>query len=172
MSALCVITFFIFLLFPTQAEQKTFASDFLRIHIRANSNSSVDQAVKYEIKDEIVGVLTPLLSEVNSKKEATNVISQNIKLIESTANKVLAQKGFSYCSKANITQEFFPTRSYNKLTLDSGVYDAIILNLGSGMGDNWWCVVYPPMCFVPSEGDGQNIEFKSKIIEIIKNFFK
>ena len=162
----------LFLFLPAKNSGQANINEFLRIHIRANSNNLNDQEVKYEVKDEIVKVLTPILSEVKTKEEATSVISENLTLIENTANNVLSKNGFSYGSCAQITQEYFPTRSYNTLTLKSGVYDAIIVNLGSGMGNNWWCVVYPPMCFVPSDGNEQNIEFKSKIVEIIKNFFK
>ena len=168
---MCVIMLSLILFLPKKNEE-TFASDYFRIHIRANSNTQKDQEVKYKVKDEIVKLLTPLLSEAKTKEEAIQIIDNNIEYITKTVDDVLAQNGFSYNSNAQIKSEFFPTRSYGKLTLESDVYDALIVNLGSGSGDNWWCVVYPPMCFVPSEGDDDCIVYKSKILEIIKNFFK
>ena len=146
-------------------------SDFLRIHIRANSNSEEDQAIKYAIKNNIVDALTPLIAESESKDDAINIISNNLNLIETVANNFLAQSGFNYSSKASINSEYFPLRQYDDYVLDSGLYDALILNLGTGLGDNWWCVVYPPLCFV-NESSGTNIVYRSKILEIIKNFFK
>ena len=80
--------------------------------------------------------------------------------------------GFNYGCKAYIDAENFPTRSYDDVVLEAGVYDALILNLGSGKGDNWWCVVYPPLCFIGGNDNGQNnIVYRSKLLEIIEDFF-
>ena len=84
------------------------------------------------------------------------------------ADKVLRANGYTYGARASIRQEQFPTRVYDGVTLDAGVYDALIVELGTGAGDNWWCVVYPPLCF--SGGNG-NVIYKSKIAEIIGKFF-
>ena len=175
-SVLLVVCMFVGLLsilifLPHQKEELN-ASDYLRIHIRANSNSSVDQEVKYKVKDEIVKTLTPILSDARTKEEAINLVNQNMEIITNVADGVLRANNFSYSSKAEIREEYFPTRSYEGFTLQSDVYDALILELGSGKGDNWWCVVYPPMCFVPTDVGGKNVEYRSKILEIIKNFFK
>ena len=153
-------------------QEEISASDYLRLHIRANSNLDVDQNVKYKVKDEVVSALTPLLCEAKSKEESIKIIDENIDLITAVADKVLSENGFSYKSKAMIKSEYFPTRTYETLTLQSDVYDALIINLGSGLGDNWWCVAYPPMCFISYEdNDNKNVVYRSKIVEIIKNFF-
>ena len=88
--------------------------------------------------------------------------------IEEVAKEILRENGFSYGAKASLRREDFPTRVYDGVTLEAGVYDALILELGSGKGDNWWCVVYPPLCFTSGNG---NIVYKSMIAEIIKKFF-
>ena len=143
--------------------------EYLRIHIRANSNLEVDQAVKYEIKDQIVDFLVPYLADCQTKEQSQNIINQNLKQIEQIANSALKQKNFSYTSKASIKNEYFPTRVYDDLVLESGNYDALIVELGSAEGDNWWCVVYPPLCFVSSNS---KIVYKSKIVEIIETWKK
>lgn len=145
--------------------------DYLRIHIRANSNSAHDQSVKYAVKDAIVQALMQPLSACTTKAEAQLAIANNLHLIEQTANRTMLGYGFSYQTKAFLATEFFPTRSYEGLTLESGVYDALILELGEAKGDNWWCVVYPPLCFVPEFTSGNNIVYKSKLLQIIQNFF-
>lgn len=142
--------------------------EYLRIHIRADSNSELDQNIKYKIKDKIVEYLTPYISECDTKQKAQEMLEDNLKNIESIADKCLKENGFEYTSNAYINNELFPLRVYEDLTLESGFYDALIVNLGSGKGDNWWCVVYPPLCFV---GEGTSVIYKSKIVEIIKNFF-
>lgn len=142
-------------------------TEYLRIHIRANSNDDKDQEVKYKVKDAVVEYLTPLLIECDSKKKAEAVINDNLNSIEEVANNVLFINGFSYKSSAKINNEEFPTRIYENLTLESGFYDALIIGLGDGTGNNWWCVVYPPLCFT---GSG-NYVYKSKIKEIIDGFY-
>lgn len=143
-------------------------SAYLRIHIRAESNNEADQAVKYRVRDKVVEYLTPLVAECETKTEAMQTIGEKLREIETVAESVLRANGFSYGAKASLRKESFPTRVYEEVTLDAGVYDALILELGSGKGDNWWCVVYPPLCF--SGGNG-NFVYKSKIAEIIQSFF-
>lgn len=149
----------------TEVYQET---QYLRIHIRANSNSDEDQSVKYKVKDEIVEALIPLLADINSFDEAKDIISQNFDYIENVANQTLVENGFNYGSSASIKNEYFPTRSYDEITLEEGYYDALILNLGSGDGDNWWCIVFPAFCFIQTKKI-DNIEYISRIWEIIKS---
>ena len=141
--------------------------EFLRVHIRANSNEAVDQAVKYKVRDAVVDALIPVLSEVETFEEAMAKTEQSFDLIKNTADKVLQESGFSYESSVRLCQENFPTRVYGDLTLEEGVYDALIIDLGSGEGNNWWCLVYPAFCFTSSK-NSTNYEYISKILEIIE----
>ena len=145
--------------------------EYLRIHIRANSNSTADQNVKYKVKDAVVDALIPLVAEIDSFEEAKTIISQNFDLIEKTANEVLLQNGFYYSCQAEINNEYFPTRVYDNLTLKEGYYDALILKLGSGSGDNWWCLVYPAFCFTNTQ-KSENIVYISKIWEKLKVYWR
>ncbi len=146
-------------------------SNLLRIHIRANSNEVVDQNVKYKIKDAFVEFLTPLVANCQTKQDAIKMIKQNSTELESLADSVLKKYNFDYKSKVKITRENFPTRVYDQYTVPSGIYDSIIVELGTGTGDNWWCVVYPPLCFTNFNANSSNIVYKSKIMEIINKFF-
>ncbi len=143
------------------------AKDFLRIHIRANSNAQAEQTVKYSVRDAVVEYLTPLVAQANDKEEALYLIRNSLKGVEQVSNQTLYASGFTYRCSARLEEEYFPTRKYDSLTLPSGYYDALILDLGSGEGDNWWCVVYPPLCFC---GEGQNAYYKSIIVEKIKDW--
>ncbi len=146
-------------------------SEYLRIHIRANSNSEIDQNVKYQVRDAVVEAMIPFLSECTTKKEAERIIESNFSYIEGIANSVLLKNGFTYTSKARLANEEFPTRSYDGIVFEQGFYDALILDLGNGEGNNWWCVVYPPLCFLKSNATGKDVVYKSKLVEIIKSFF-
>ena len=120
-------------------------SEFLRVHIRANSDAVCDQSVKYEVKDAVVDYLMPLAAACQSKAQAMKRIEEVLSEIEQVADEVLREHGYSYCAKAKLTREEFPTRVYENVTLESGVYDALILELGEASGANWWCVIYPLM---------------------------
>lgn len=145
-------------------------ADYLRIHIRANSNSDADQSVKYEVKAAVVEALTPRLAGVSSKQEAMEIIADNLSLIDEVSARTLEANGFYYGAKARLCEEDFPTRTYGELTLSGGVYDALIVDLGSGEGDNWWCVVFPPLCFV-ADGEGEKVTYKSLIAEWFDKIF-
>ena len=142
--------------------------EYLRIHIRADSNEKNAQEVKYCVRDRVVEYLTPMVAECQTKAQATQGIAQNLDGIARVAARVLQEKGFAYGAYAELKTETFPTRVYDGVTLPAGEYSALIIYLGAGAGDNWWCVVYPPLCF--SSPTGENIVYKSKIMEIIQCF--
>ncbi len=144
------------------------AEEYLRIHVRANSNSEEEQAIKYEVKDAIVCYLTPVVAACESKAEAIQAVRSHLQGAEQTAMKILSDRGHGYGVRASLRREQFPTRVYDGVTLEGGEYDALVIELGSGQGDNWWCVVYPPLCFTGGNG---NVVYKSKIAEIIQKFF-
>ncbi len=152
---------------PLKSQTAKVENEYLRIHIRANSNSQIDQNIKYKVKDGVVDALIPLLADIDDFQEAKKVMTENFSLIESIANNILKSEGFSYTAKASIDNEYFPTRVYDNLTLEEGFYDALILRLGSGEGDNWWCLVYPAFCFTNSQ-NSDNIVYISKIWERLK----
>lgn len=141
--------------------------EYLRIHVRANSNSACDQQVKYAVRDAVIEYLTPVVAECKSKKALQNALKRHISEIEQAAEEVLAEDGFDYGCTARVTVEDFPMRVYGELTLEAGYYDALIVELGEGAGDNWWCVVYPPLCFT---GEDVDFRYKSIIAEIISGW--
>ena len=159
-------TVFIAKIMNSSAEADT---EFLRIHVRANSNSQTDQSIKYIVKDEVVRFITPYAAQCTDKEKAIEIISSILPQIEEVCDGVLQANGFSYKSKASVRVEEFPTRVYGDLTLESGLYDALIIELGSGTGDNWWCVIYPPLCFTSGTAD---VKYRSAIWDIINKFMK
>ncbi|MDE6189047.1 MAG: stage II sporulation protein R [Clostridia bacterium] len=155
---LCVILLGAVIMFAKTQSQSP-EDTYLRIHIRANSNDATDQSVKYKVKESIVEYMTPKLEGVADKSQAMTILSENLDEMKVVADAVLSSNGYDYESTVSIRQEEFPVRSYGDLTLESGIYDALIIELGSGSGDNWWCVVFPPLCFVGKESE--NFEYKS-----------
>ena len=149
------------------AECAAVQQQYLRIHIRADSNDNAAQAVKYSVRDEVVEYLTPVVAECETKDEAMQKIEARLDEIALVATKTLIKSGYYYGATAALVYEHFPTRVYGEYTLPEGEYAALILRLGKGAGDNWWCVVYPPLCFAATQ---TNVVYKSKILEIIENW--
>lgn len=142
----------------------------IRVHIRADSNDTGDQNVKLKIRDKVVDYLTPNLQHCTTTQDAYNSLSGMLDNIKNIADKELVSNGFSYKAKVKLNNEYFPTRSYEGIVVESGYYDALIIELGSGKGDNWWCVVYPPLCFIEADkADG--FKYKSKLLELWNAFF-
>lgn len=143
------------------------AEDYFRIHVRANSNADCDQRVKYAVRDLTVDYLAPIVQNAESAIEAATTVEKYLPKLEQAANEKLRAEGFSYGASARIQKETFPTRVYEGQTLEAGEYLALIITLGKGEGENWWCVVYPPLCFSSAAGE---ITYKSKLAELISKW--
>jgi stage II sporulation protein R len=126
--------------------------------------------VKYLVRDKVVEYLTPVVAECKNKVEAQTKIKDRLDELSRLATKILNEHGYEYQGKAILKRESFPTRVYDDCTLTSGVYDALIVELGRAEGDNWWCVIYPPLCFAGGNLTAKNIVYKSKILEIIREW--
>ena len=146
-------------------------NEVFRIHIRADSDLPAAQAVKYKVKDAVVNFLTPVLADCADKAEAMAAVRELLPEIEKEADAVLKAEGCAYRCRAAVRQEEFPARDYNGVTFEAGVYDALILELGSASGANWWCVVYPPMCFLNGSDNGtEMIRYRSILAELVEKF--
>lgn len=120
----------------------------IRFHVVANSDSEEDQNVKLQIRDEILRKYGPIISKSDSRNQSLQLISENLKEIENTANNILSKEGKSYAAKAVLGESIFPIKQYGTITLPAGEYTALKVVLGEGGGKNWWCVMFPPLCFI------------------------
>jgi stage II sporulation protein R len=127
--------------------QKSIATKILRFHILANSDSETDQKLKLVVRDAIGDMLGEKLEGVEDLAESKRIISDNLSEIEKIAVKTMAEKGFDYGAKATLSRVEFPEKSYGSYTFPAGEYEALEVTLGAGEGHNWWCVLYPNMCF-------------------------
>jgi len=147
--------------------------EFFRFHIRANSDSMSDQAVKHAIQQEVINEFTPIFAGVTTIEEAMATMRNNLGRIEEISNNVLIEHGKSYLASARLSKEHFPTRNYRHVTLPEGLYNALIIDLGAGAGQNWWCVIYPPLCFLNNDiGGERGVVYRSRLNEIINRFFR
>ncbi len=139
----------------------SYDGELLRLHIRANSDSAVDQAVKLKVRDAVNAYICKNVHK-DTFEEAYADIGARLSDITRIAVGVLKAEGFSYGARALLTNEYFPARQYGETLVKEGYYDALIIELGCAEGDNWWCVIYPPLCY----GEGDEFKYKSFFAEL------
>ena len=180
----------------SSAVSNNIADSIFRLHVIANSNSSDDQTLKLEIRDNVLKYMNSILVNTNSKSEAINIVKSHINEIYSIAKTTCKTYGYDYPINISVGKSDFPTKVYGDVTLPAGIYDSLKIEIGSSSGNNWWCVMFPPLCFVdvssgivPAESkeilknkldteefnlitstdSSRELSFKFKIVEFIEN---
>lgn len=121
-------------------------TEVIRLHILANSDTSLDQTIKLKVRDNILKATGSIFAQPGTKADAIQAAKDALPQIEQIAQATLLENGFAPSAKAEFRSMYFNTRHYDDYTLPAGVYDAIRVTLGNGDGKNWWCVLYPPIC--------------------------
>lgn len=132
----------------SESVQQDIASKIIRFHVIANSDSKSDQALKLKVRDKVLEYIQPKLKKSKSIEESRRIIKENDKQIIDIANKTIKDNGYSYPVKTTLSNENFPIKTYGNITLPQGKYEAYRIIIGEGRGQNWWCVMFPPLCFV------------------------
>lgn len=126
------------------------AGKIIRFHVRANSDTEKDQALKLKVRDAVGTYMQPKLSGISDIDTSRRVVEKNLKQVENTASDVIAAEGYTYDVKACLTVTDFPEKTYGAYTFPAGKYEALEVVIGEGGGHNWWCVMYPNLCFFNS----------------------
>ena len=133
------------------SRQTELSENLIRLHVVANSDSEEDQALKLSVRDGILEELEEILKGCNDKAEAEALISRNIDALTQAASEAIFEKGEYFTVTASITEEVFPMVEYDTFTLPAGEYSSLRVVIGEGSGQNWWCVVFPPLCLSIAE---------------------
>ncbi|MDE5414683.1 stage II sporulation protein R [Alkalihalobacterium chitinilyticum] len=171
------LLFFVFILVMNWESQNYMAAasfhdevsqeDAIRLRILANSDSIKDQMLKRDIRDEVNATITDWVLHIDSMDEAKDVIEANLEEIEAIVAKKLANNGIKQSFNVEFNRVQFPTKLYGHLVYPAGEYDAVLITLGSGNGENWWCVLFPPLCFLDfSNGDAIEHEENHEAVEV------
>ncbi|CCZ03806.1 putative uncharacterized protein [Eubacterium sp. CAG:603] len=128
--------------------QQGISHKIIRFHVIANSDSDADQALKLKVKEAVVNYTAELLCNSKSISETEDLLSSHTNDIISIANNVISENNYDYPVTAEITDTYFPTKSYGSYTFPPGTYRAFQIKIGEAKGKNWWCVLYPPLCFI------------------------
>ena len=167
------------------------SNEVFRLHVVANSNSIDDQNLKILVRDNVINYMNKLCKYSSSKKETIEIVSNHLDDFKTIANETITQNGYSYTANVEIGNFEFPTKQYGDISFPAGYYDALKIKIGKAQGQNWWCVLYPSLCFIDvstgivpeeskeelkdnltdeeyaliSEHDTPTIKFKFKLIE-------
>ena len=188
---------FLFVTFVSYASSVSndLSDNFFRLHIIANSNSKEDQELKLKIRDAVILYMNNLDYNNLSKEHAINITEENLNNLKRIVEETIKDNGFNYSCNLEIGNYYFPTKYYGNISLPSGYYDALKINIGDAKGKNWWCSLYPPLCFTDvssgvideesqevlknsltddeyiliSKGN-ENIKLKFKIVELISKY--
>lgn len=147
-----MIAFMVNLLIPME-ENKDYelerkGNNLIRFHVLANSDSTEDQQLKLKVRDKIVVAMGEALENSSSIEETRDVLRENLFKIEEVAREEISYSGKDYKVSAVLTEDIFPTKRYGNIVLPAGEYEALKIIIGAGGGQNWWCVMFPPLCFV------------------------
>ncbi len=119
-----------------------------RLHVLANSDSKEDQNLKYLVRDSLLNYMNSLCSNTKTKEEAISIASEHLSDFKELAKKTIVENGYSYDVDVQIGNFEFPTKTYGDIALPAGYYDALRVTIGEAKGQNWWCVMFPPLCFI------------------------
>ncbi len=163
--ALCVgvIITFAFSVYADKTEQ-ALSHGLIRLHVIANSDTDFDQQLKLAVRDAIIDSVGIYFTDNYKKDEAREEIITHMEDIRLIAQEVIADWGLNYPVEISLGKSDFPTKTYGNVTLPAGTYDALKVIIGSGAGQNWWCVLFPPLCFV----DATTAEMPADSSEILK----
>lgn len=149
-------------LWITSKNNNVVPNDTIRFRIIANSNDRVDQTTKQLIKKELENKFFPLLEDSTSKEETINIIKNNQEVIKSTIEK------YNIPYSINYGKNYFPEKTFNDVIYEEGEYESLVISLGEASGNNWWCIMYPPLCLLENNtSQNDKIEYKSYLWEII-----
>ncbi len=141
--------------------------DSIRIRVIANSNNIEDQLLKLKVKEQVENTLYKNLKNVNNINEARQNIKNTMPELKNVISNTTNNTNFTI----NYGKNYFPEKELNGIDYNSGNYESLVINLGEAKGNNWWCVLFPPLCMIEaSDNDTDNVEYKSKVLEILNEY--
>ena len=152
------------------AESNIIPDDAIRIRVIANSNSEYDQNIKLKVKDKVENDMYNLLKNTKSIEEARSIIKDNLNNVESSVYTTLQNENYKLPFNVNFGLNYFPKKEFKGIVYDEGYYESLVVTLGEGLGDNWWCVLFPPLCMIEAE-ESTDVEYTTMVKTIIDKYF-
>lgn len=151
------------------AEKNLIPEDAIRIRVIPNSNSAYDQDMKSKVKDELQKDMYNLLKDVKGVDEARKVINSNLKNIDNNISQLFTKENYNQTFNINFGLNYFPEKEYKGIKYEEGYYESLLVTIGEGAGDNWWCVLFPPLCLIEAE-ESTEVEYTSFVKEMLNKY--
>ena len=164
-----IIIFYI-IIGSTIERKNLIPEDAIRIRVIANSNSTYDQEIKSKIKDDVQKNIYNILVNAKSIEQARTLIKNNLNNIKNVISETLTKENYTSTFLVNYGLNYFPRKEYKGIIYKEGYYESLVITLGSGLGDNWWCVLFPPLCQIEAE-ESTNVEYTTLVHEIVSKYF-
>jgi stage II sporulation protein R len=152
------------------AKEITIPDEAIRLRILANSNSPHDQYIKQKVKEKVEYQMGTILSNTKSIDEARDKIKNSIKPLSTIIKEVLEEEKENINFNVDYGYHYFPSKEYKGIVYNEGFYESVLVTIGKGEGDNWWCVLFPPLCLIEAE-EATDIEYKFFVQELIEKIF-
>lgn len=146
---------------------KNYKDKLIRFHVLANSNSEEDQNLKLKVRDGVISYLKPKLEKSQSIRESEKIILSNEDELRKLCKSIIDKNGYNYSVNIKLGYSKFPTKQYSSVVLPSGEYKALKIVIGKGQGRNWWCVMFPPLCFVDEQNNVIDKETDEKLKKVL-----
>lgn len=140
-----------------------------RLHVLANSDSEEDQSLKLKVRDSLLAYMNGLCSNCSTKQEAISIANEHKADFQKIAEETIKENGYNYSVKININNFYFPTKNYGDISLPAGFYDALRVEIGKAEGRNWWCVMFPTLCFIDVSSGIVPEESKEELQNVLSN---
>lgn len=144
--------------------------DAIRIRIIANSDSEYDQNIKLKVKEQVEHDMYNILKNATELEEARNKIKENLDSVEKNIDKTLQDENYQLPFTVNFGLNYFPEKEFKGLKYKEGYYESVVVTLGEGLGENWWCVLFPPLCLIEAE-ESTDVEYTTMVKTIIDKYF-
>lgn len=152
------------------AKNNIIPDDAIRVRIIANSNSDYDQKIKYKVKDVVEKDMYNLLKDTKKVDEARSVINNNLSYVEKDIDRTLQNEGYNLPFSLDFGLNYFPEKQFKGIVYEDGYYESVVVTLGEGLGDNWWCVLFPPLCLIEAS-ESTDVEYTTMVKSIIDKYF-
>lgn len=166
---LLIIGIVLFYMFLGSAVSLTIPDEALRIRVIPNSNDEYDQKIKNEVKNIVQTKMYNLLKDVKGVKEARRIINNNLSSLDNDINILLNENNYLLDYNINYGLNYFPEKKYKGIIYEEGYYESLVITLGDGAGDNWWCVLFPPLCLIEGT-QGNDVEYTTYVKELIEKY--
>ena len=165
--SLCIVIMIIFI----SKDKIVIPKEAIRIRIIASSNEKKEQEIKKEVKNSIESDIYNLLKDTTNIEEARSILKDNIPTIDRKVNQVLTKYQEKY--NLNYGYNYFPAKEYKGIKYDEGLYESLVVSIGEGKGDNWWCVMFPPFCLMEAENNNTSeVEYRLIVKDLLNKYFK